>query len=238
MMQNVLMSDKPQNFVFPETRIAKCSSDVSGAAWSVAVDPAHQSEHSFPCPPTNWPLQRQHQYISARYAATRAMRELDIDRNPPGRSADGSPAWPAGIVGSLAHTDSFAFAAVTLSQDLAIGVDVEPNIKLPEDALNYVLNEFERSQCTRFADGYLAVSTLIFCWKECLHKAIFPQTGITLEFDEVEIRLGKNFGPVKFSGLRGKSDRAKKALGGLKVTADYQLLNDDIYAWLVLNRGC
>ena len=106
------------------------------------------------------------------------------------RDAEGAPRWPPGLVGSIAHSADHAFVAVaSASQLLALGVDVEPDVPLPEDARSLVLRaEDHQALRAAFADGAMAHSRLVFSAKECVHKMLNPLNRAWLEFDEVSIR--------------------------------------------------
>src|SRR5438105_4192243 len=60
---------------------------------------------------------------------------------------NGAPTWPQHVVGSLAHDDRVAVAAIASSADYrAIGVDVEPATPLPNDLVEIVATPRERAQ--------------------------------------------------------------------------------------------
>lgn len=96
------------------------------------------------------------------------------------RAEQGAPVFPPGLCGSLSHGGG-AVAAALGAGIAGVGVDIEPDQPLPEDARRYALTAAER------ADGGDALAR--FCAKECVHKALHPATGAWLEFDEVEIAL-------------------------------------------------
>lgn len=102
------------------------------------------------------------------------------------RAASGAPVWPADIVGSLAHDDRVAVAAVALRRDLAaLGIDVEPAQPLPEDLLDLVATERERAAP---ADDPLA-GRLLFAAKEAVYKAIYPLDRVFLDYHDIEVDL-------------------------------------------------
>jgi 4'-phosphopantetheinyl transferase EntD len=102
------------------------------------------------------------------------------------RSASGAPRWPPGFVGSLAHDDRYAVAAVArASAILSVGIDVEPPLPLPEDLLGMIATANER----RELNGDLVSARLLFCIKEAVYKATHPIDGVFLEHHDVEVRL-------------------------------------------------
>ncbi|MDB5969253.1 MAG: hypothetical protein JWQ90_1703 [Hydrocarboniphaga sp.] len=133
------------------------------------------------------PLRRR-QSLAVRELARIAMRELGAGPVGIGRRDDGSPEWPAGWVGSLAHDPQWSVALLaSSSRYAALGVDVEPLLPLPEDAARLVIGRKERAHLEQLPDSYARWSRALFGAKECVHKALNPLTGVFLEFDEVEI---------------------------------------------------
>jgi 4'-phosphopantetheinyl transferase EntD len=133
------------------------------------------------------PLRRR-QSLAARELARAALREWDVTPAGIGRLGDGSPAWPRGWVGSLAHDAEYAIALVGSIRDYAaLAVDVEPLLPLPEDAARLVISARERAQIESLPGGWPRWSRALFGAKECVHKALNPLTGVFLDFDEVEI---------------------------------------------------
>ena len=64
--------------------------------------------------------------------------------------ADGSPAWPAGVVGSMTHCAGYRAAAVGSAHRYAgIGIDVEPAVPLSAAVQDLIL----RDEVKRFAFG-------------------------------------------------------------------------------------
>jgi 4'-phosphopantetheinyl transferase EntD len=123
-------------------------------------------------------------------AARRIARELLRRRGLAGveiaRAASGAPVWPVGIVGSLAHDETFAVAAIADARRfLALGIDVEPAVALPPELIDMVATPTERS---RLPLGLLQ-SRAVFVLKEAVYKAVSPLDGVFLEFSDVELDL-------------------------------------------------
>jgi 4'-phosphopantetheinyl transferase EntD len=127
---------------------------------------------------------------AARIAARRLLGELGSDASAPLlRSRSGAPFWPAGVVGSLAHDDEFAVAAVALRADAAcLGIDIEPAEPLPSDIVDRVLSAEER----RLTKNDRVSSHLIFSTKEAVYKALSALNGSPLDYDDIEIRLAES----------------------------------------------
>src|SRR5262249_38730085 len=76
---------------------------------------------------------------AARIVARQLLKRLGQPECAIPRTSGGASAWPAGVVGSLAHDSRVAVAAVGLSRDVgAVGIDVEPAESLPPELLDLV----------------------------------------------------------------------------------------------------
>src|SRR5919108_5481789 len=78
---------------------------------------------------------RQVQFLVGRYCAVQALRQLGGGSIPEvvGRGSRGAPIWPAGVTGSITHTDSFASAAVAWTHHAgALGIDSERIMRDPQ----------------------------------------------------------------------------------------------------------
>ena len=83
--------------------------------------------------------------------------------------ADGSPAWPAGVVGSMTHCAGYRAAAVASAKRYAgVGIDVEPAVPLSAAVQELIVRDEER----RFAFG--AYSKVLFSAKEAALKTWYP----------------------------------------------------------------
>jgi 4'-phosphopantetheinyl transferase EntD len=102
------------------------------------------------------------------------------------KGSGGAPTWPAGVIGSLAHDDRVAVAAVGRSRDAgAIGIDIEPAEPLPAELLDMVATPIERLKIAD--DPYRG--RLLFVAKEAVYKAVYPLDRTFLEHHDVEISL-------------------------------------------------
>ncbi len=118
---------------------------------------------------------RRREFAAGRSLARGLLASLGKEA-PLCREADGRPAWPPGIVGSITHCATLAAVAIASEDDCAgIGIDIEANRPLPQSAARLVLGEQEQG-LIRHADPRLAAEALlrVFCAKEALYKAIYP----------------------------------------------------------------
>lgn len=122
-------------------------------------------------------------------AARHAARALLVARGHPSgpvlRSPFGAPLWPEGIVGSLAHDDGMAVAAVASARAArSLGIDVEPAAPLPEELSGLVVTPADG-----LGTGAALSGRLVFAAKEALYKAVHPLTGEVLDYGDIAVNL-------------------------------------------------
>jgi len=121
---------------------------------------------------------------AARGLARSLLRRMGIQPADILRSCGGAPIWPAGIVGSLAHDEEVAVAAVGPSRSFGgLGIDVEIASPLEDEVADIVVNAYERRLFNN--DPYQL--KMAFCIKESVFKAVNPFDSIFLEFQDVTI---------------------------------------------------
>jgi 4'-phosphopantetheinyl transferase EntD len=121
---------------------------------------------------------------AARIVARELMRRAGVTPQPIVKSAAGMPAWPDGIVGSLAHDATVAVAALAKRADyLGIGVDIEPAEPLAPDLIEMVATPTERAA---MRDAPLG-GRLLFAIKEAVYKAAYPLDRVFLDHHDVEV---------------------------------------------------
>ena len=104
----------------------------------------------------------------------------------------GAPLWPAGIVGSMTHCPGYRGSAVARAEDmLTVGVDAEPDDRLPAGVLDAVAAADERAGLDALASAAQGPSwdRLLFCAKEAVYKAWFPLTQRWLGFKEAAVTI-------------------------------------------------
>jgi len=123
---------------------------------------------------------------AARIVARDLMARFGARPQPVIKSASGAPVWPAGLMGSLAHSRQVAVAALARHGDFAgIGVDVEPAEPIDADLVRMVATATERHA---IADDPLQCRVL-FAVKEAVYKCVNPLDGLFLEHHDVEADL-------------------------------------------------
>jgi len=137
-----------------------------------------------------WAASRQQDFLAGRAVAAQALQSLGFGAEPLPRGEAGAPCWPPGVTGSIAHGAGRAVALVGPARHWqGLGVDVEDDAPLPPDAACLVLTASDQEA---LAEGFGPEASqhqrLVFCAKECVHKAIHPWRGAWLGFEDVATR--------------------------------------------------
>lgn len=123
---------------------------------------------------------------AARWVAHRLLADTGISDLAIPRAPSGAPLWPNGIVGSLAHDDDMAVAAVApVGGIVSLGIDVEPAEPLPDDIFAIVITGADR---TGAADPRLA-GRILFAAKEAVYKAAYPLDREVLGYEDIAVDL-------------------------------------------------
>jgi 4'-phosphopantetheinyl transferase EntD len=131
---------------------------------------------------------------AARMVARQLLAELGHAPCPILKAASGAPLWPQGVVGSLAHDDEIAVAAVAAHGTInGLGVDIEPAAPLPLDMIDLVASPRERLALGD--DPHHA--RLLFAAKEAVYKAVHPLDGVFLEFHDIAVDLAGRTASVR-----------------------------------------
>ncbi|HZP76435.1 MAG TPA: 4'-phosphopantetheinyl transferase superfamily protein [Pseudolabrys sp.] len=121
---------------------------------------------------------------AARIVARELLSRLGLPASGLPKGPSGAPQWPRGVVGSFAHDNTVAVAAIGRREAYAgIGIDLEPAEALPADTLALVATAAEQR---RLADDPLR-GKLLFVVKEAVYKAVHPLDGEFLEFHDIEV---------------------------------------------------
>ena len=102
----------------------------------------------------------------------------------------GMPLWPAGVVGSLAHSDNQAVAVLSRTHR-NLGVDVEDlfdekKIELLRDT---ILTEREKNNLSTDLREQCWQMTSIFALKEAAYKALYPELRSFIDFPQLDVDL-------------------------------------------------
>jgi 4'-phosphopantetheinyl transferase EntD len=134
---------------------------------------------------------RQREFAQGRVLARRLLAGLGAAHGPLLPDADRVPRWPAGVVGSISHTDGLCVVAVAREGDvLGLGVDVEPAEPLGDELAPRIATPTERAWLAdRPGRGGRELLRALFCVKESVYKACFPRTRERWGFQELEVTL-------------------------------------------------
>lgn len=128
---------------------------------------------------------RRTEFLAGRLCAAYALRQLGHSELV-GRK-NRAPVWPDGVLGSITHSHQRAITVVSLHTAL-LGVDCERVMpheraqKLRPSILSETENELRPSALSQ-----AAFVTLVFSAKEAFYKAIFPDIGRILDFQDADL---------------------------------------------------
>lgn len=133
---------------------------------------------------------RRREFVTARACARKALAGLGLPPAAIPVEPSGAPRWPAAAVGSITHCSGYRAAAAGRAINFdAVGIDAEPNLRLPPEVLGAIALPIERERVRlllREAPGP-CWDRLLFCAKEAIFKAWFPLTGTRLDFEDAEV---------------------------------------------------
>ncbi len=131
---------------------------------------------------------------AARHVARGLLNQAGLAVAPLMKAPDGAPVWPLGVVGSMAHDDDFAVAAVASATSFSgLGIDIEPCEPLAEDVAAIVKMP---GDVLDGAEERLA-GRLLFAAKEAVYKAVFPRDQVVLGFEDVVIDFKRSEGRTR-----------------------------------------
>jgi len=147
---------------------------------------------------------RRREFALGRACAHAALEKLGCKPAVIGRSANGAPLWPRGIVGSITHTKDYAAALVGEARHFSgIGVDAERIGGVTQDLWPRLFDESERDHLLNLDEAARGeAATLIFSAKEASYKV----WGGTLGFRDIHVTPAKDSFIAVRSGqtLRGR----------------------------------
>lgn len=133
---------------------------------------------------------RRQEFATGRACAHGALSELGVPTTPIASGPHGEPQWPAGVVGSITHTEGYCASAVAwASEVLTVGIDAEPNKPLRRGVLEVIGQPEElsrlRAQIPQASGVHL--DRLLFSVKEAVFKAWFPMARQRLRFEDASV---------------------------------------------------
>lgn len=195
--------------------------------------------------PALWPEEAAHviraapgraaEFAWGRDCARAALRDLGVAPCAIPVAENRSPVWPAGVHGTISHTDGYAAAAAASDGHfVGIGVDAEPATRLERRLWPKITTATEQHWLQGLDSGLDArAATLLFCAKEAFYKCQYPATRRWLGFADVEVELSevgtRGSFAVRVLGARARGDRTDRAVGRYLVRDDGLLLAS---AWI------
>ena len=167
---------------------------------------------------------RQEEFRAGRACARHALLRLGGAQSYIGADSMGCPEWPAGVVGSITHTEGWAAAAIGKTAYFrAIGIDAEMVTRMTRDIWGMV---FTREELTAISSFYPeiqpTIATILFSAKESFFKAQYPITKRLLEFTGIAITLNESRGTFSVA-LRNCAQ--KELLGRTELRGNYTMRN-------------
>jgi len=136
---------------------------------------------------------RRAEFTAGRACARTALARLGGPATPVLTGRAGEPRWPAGVTGSITHCAGYRACAVARTADLAgLGIDAEPDARLPAGLIESVTSDAERAWIARLAAAGPAVcwDRLLFSAKEAAGKFWYPLTGQWPRFGDLTVFPG------------------------------------------------
>jgi len=133
---------------------------------------------------------RQAEFVAGRFLAALAMAPFGHARADVTIGPDRCPQWPAGLVGSISHSQQYAACCVGVAEVLPyIGIDIEERSSADHCAELYPMLANADEQALLAAAGLAQAEAALLCFsaKESFFKAVYPHIRRYLEFDEPEI---------------------------------------------------
>jgi 4'-phosphopantetheinyl transferase EntD len=178
---------------------------------------------------------RQREFAQGRVLARRLLERLGAPVGPLLRDADRVPSWPAGVVGSISHTDGLCAVAVARQEAVwALGLDVEGDEPLDEGLEPRICTPAERRWlAARPGPEARRLAKAIFSVKEAAYKACFPPTRERWDFLDLEVELApreERFAARAPAGSRlaGRTLRGRVARRGRFWLATVTLRREDV----------
>jgi 4'-phosphopantetheinyl transferase EntD len=180
---------------------------------------------------------REREFAAGRRCAAGALFDAGARDLTVGASPDRSPRWPAGFVGSIAHSDSFVWAAVARDTDLrSLGIDSEPifDESAMRDAAPIAVDvgEWRVAGAADPAEH----ATLVFSAKESLYKCLYPCTRAFLEFADVQFESVDGTATEGRFVLCLRKDLSVAITRGMRFTGRYALERGHLHTAVELDR--
>ena len=135
---------------------------------------------------------RDRQFAVGRACAREALRALAYPDTEVARGPSREPVWPAGVIGSISHTDDYCVAAAVRTTHLAsVGIDAERKKPLSPGVVAKVCDEDELQQMAVLPEKLRTLfPVVLFSAKESLFKCLFQLGRLgPMGFRDVTLRI-------------------------------------------------
>ncbi|WFE75120.1 4'-phosphopantetheinyl transferase [Roseinatronobacter sp. S2] len=132
---------------------------------------------------------RAREFAAGRAAARSAMEQLGHMPRPVLHGDDRAPIWPAGMTGSITHTDHDALAVVTDDPAiLALGLDMEPTAPLEPNLWPVICTQNDLLWLAGLGPTQRGnFVKLLFSAKEAVYKAQYQISRCMLDFHALDL---------------------------------------------------
>lgn len=149
------------------------------------------------------------EFAAGRSAARMAMAGLGHPPQPIPTAPDRAPIWPAGLTGSITHSDRLCLAIIGRSTQWAgLGIDTEPAEPLDPALWPIILRPEEGLPAPD-----PATAKLIFSAKEAVYKAQYPISKRLFGFDALTVDLGDMTFRARFATAMPPFDQGHEIVG-------------------------
>ena len=143
---------------------------------------------------------------------------------------DRSPAWPAGFVGSISHSNSWTWATVGRNTDVrSIGIDTEKVVsgETREEISQDIASKPEWNIADQIGLSAEQTFTLVFSAKEAFYKCCYPLTKQYFGFEHAFV---ESFSPGSLRITKAKS-KSNPGFDELPISLDVHFLamGNDIF---------
>ncbi|PWU43231.1 4-phosphopantetheinyl transferase [Micromonospora globispora] len=137
---------------------------------------------------------RRRDFTAGRACARRALAGLGLPVLPVPAATDRSPVWPAGVVGTITHTDGYCAAAAARSAEIrSVGMDAERHKELSPGVRRLICLPEEEESFARLPAG-VSWPAVVFSVKESVYKLWHPVVGTWLDFHDARVELDPDAG--------------------------------------------
>ena len=172
------------------------------------------------CLATMASARRRSEFAAGRWCAKRALSQFLASPQPVPSGPDRAPVWPHQFTGSITHTRGFcAAAAAPLAQWLAIGIDAEEQRDFSPALLELVCTPEEQKALARTSMATLNLASVFFSAKESFYKAVYPLTGMPIDFQDVCIELDPVTGTFAAHWATAPAEQFKACTGSFVLRA-------------------